>query len=337
MHTRLLKKILLAVTFFICAQPLYAQVADTFDVTITPENPGANQTVTIELKSFSTDLGQATILWALNNKLSSKGAGQTSFTFNTGPLGAPSLVSITVEPKGAAVMKKDLTITPASVDLLWQTNTYTPPFYKGKALYTPQSIATFVAVPRLISKKGTLIEKKNIIFTWKKDYIVQGSLSGYGKDSFSFDANVLLKPSVVEVEVSAPAENIKANASLSISTGKPEALIYEDDPLYGILYNSAIQSSFTLANDETKLVAAPYYFSTDSSGVKNLQYSWTVDSGSAEEGTDKSIILRHEGSTGGRSNVSLSIDNALQFFQKAALDISVNFGPATAGAKPFAF
>ena len=214
-----------------------------------------------------------------------------------------------------------------NVDLLWQTDTYTPPFYKGKALYTTQSTVTIVAVPHIFTKSGALLETKDLIFTWKQDYKVMGSLSGFGKDSYSFKGAVLGKPTLIEVEISTPAEGSKATKGLTLSARSPEAVVYEDDPLYGILYNNAITSSFTLPASEVKLTASPYFFSTDVIGKNNLQYEWDINNASTANNTEKSIILRHEGDTVGSSGISLVISNTVDFFQKIRFIFQVNFGP----------
>lgn len=317
--------LLICLIFF--AQITHAQTVDNIDVTVNPQNPSANQQASIDVKSFALDLGQATISWSLNGKIVSKGKGIVHFDFNTESLGVASVIDIAITGKDGEILRKEVIVKPASVDLLWQTNTHTPPFYRGKALYTPQSTITFVAVPHLVYKNGSPIDNKNIVFTWKKDYIVQGSLSGYGKDSFSFEANVLKKPTIVEVAVSAPTENLNSSTVLSINTRDSEIVVYENDPLYGILYNNAITSSYHLAGNEVKFTATPYYFTTGISGTKNLKYSWDFNDGTeqGDNSTDQSIVLRREGDASGSSNISLSVENPVQFFQKAVLAIKVKF------------
>ncbi|MCR4334391.1 MAG: hypothetical protein NUV47_01505 [Patescibacteria group bacterium] len=204
------------------------------------------------------------------------------------------------------------------VDLLWQTNTYTPPFYKGKALYTTQSTVTVVAVPS--------IKSNNLIYTWKQDYKVLGSLSGLGKDSYTFKGTVLSKPTTIEVEVSTAEDGLKATKDITLSARNPEPIIYEDDPLYGILYNKAITSPLALSKDEIVLLASPYFFSTDVTGKNNLEYEWSINNGNVADNTDRSIILRHEGDTVGSSDISLVVNNTVDFFQKTRFNFKVNFG-----------
>jgi len=330
------KRIIVFFAFFFFVIPVYAQVVDPIEITTTPASPGANENVFVDIKSFTLDLGQAQISWFLNNKPAAKGLGQTRFTFNTGAVGSTAVVDVIVQSQTGGVSKKELLIKPADLDLLWQTDTYTPPFYKGKGLYSIGSTVTLVAIPHFVSKKGIPIDPKNLVFTWKQDYKVMGSLSGYGIDNYTFTGGVLGKPTVIEVDVTSPTENITSTKILALTARATEPIVYEDDPLYGILYNKAVTSSFSLHNAEVKLVAEPYYFSTDKSGLQNMQYQWNINSGSDPGSTNKNIILRHEGDAAGNSSVSLYINNTEDIFQKNNLDLGISF-ESSKTLKPAAF
>ena len=43
-----------------------------------------------------------------------------------------------------------------SVDLLWQGETYVPPFYKGKSLWSDQSRITLFAIPQGLGNPANL-------------------------------------------------------------------------------------------------------------------------------------------------------------------------------------
>src|SRR3989344_1173365 len=52
-----------------------------------------------------------------------------------------------------------------SVDLLWQGETYTPPFYKGKSLWSNQSRITFFAMTNGLGNPA------NLSYKWTKNCI----------------------------------------------------------------------------------------------------------------------------------------------------------------------
>ena len=59
----------------------------------------------------------------------------TTFTFTAGSLGKTQKVTVNgVENDGTSITQS-ISVMPASIDLIWQAHSYTPPFYKGKALF----------------------------------------------------------------------------------------------------------------------------------------------------------------------------------------------------------
>lgn len=319
-----MRRIILLVALFFIALPAFAQNEDLV-VTVTPNNPAALAPVTVSVESFATDLGQAKISWLLNGKAVASAAGKTSLNFTTGNYGNTDTVTIAVLTKEGTALRKTVTIKPAEIDLLWQTDTFTPPFYRGKALYSNQSAVTVVAIPHMLGRNGNPIPVANLVFTWKEDHVVKGSLSGYGKNSYTFTGNPLFKPTLIEVEITAPVENIKSNATMSLAPRNPQVLVYVNDPLYGLLLNNAITASYPLDVSEVRLAAVPYFFSSDSAGTKNLNYNWTINNSDGAT-NQKDIVLRHEGDSSGTSIISLQVDNATNFLQKASLDFSIGFG-----------
>ena len=71
---------------------------------------------------------------------------------------------------------------PTSVDVLWSAYSYTPPFYKGKALAPSRGSVVLVALPQLVTRNGSPIEPKNIIYTWSRRGVILGKSSGLGKN-----------------------------------------------------------------------------------------------------------------------------------------------------------
>ncbi len=77
---------------------------------------------------------------------------------------------------------KDIPITPEDLDIIWQANSYVPPFYEGKALFPPVGTVSFVAMPGFIDSNGNPVNPKKLIYTWSQDTTVLGDKSGYGKN-----------------------------------------------------------------------------------------------------------------------------------------------------------
>jgi hypothetical protein len=217
---------------FVHAQ-LMTAIPDALEIEVSPNRPGPNTLVSVTVKNYSTDLDRATITWFLNGKQMQKAIGLTRFEFRTGALGTPSSIDIVINTTSGRVIRKNIPIRPGEVDLVWETSGYTPPFYKGKSSYVNQGFVTVVAIPNMLGVNGKKLSAKNLVYKWTMDGVVQGSDSGYGKDSFSFLGTLLPKATEISVEVSSMADGTRATADIELDPERPFILVYQDDPIYG--------------------------------------------------------------------------------------------------------
>ncbi|MFQ5754351.1 MAG: hypothetical protein ACE5HI_20410, partial [bacterium] len=171
-----------SITFFIFTVSLFvhAQIPGFGEVIlfdVSPENPRPGQIVTVAIESFSVDLDRASsITWLVNGEAVNRGAGVKQIQFETGELGSVSVVDVVVRGTDIGTVSESVTIRPTEVDLIWEAGVYTPPFYSGKALPSSESEITIVAVPQLVTSSGNKLKSSDLIFTWKKDGKVLGSL-----------------------------------------------------------------------------------------------------------------------------------------------------------------
>lgn len=322
---------LFGVLFCVPSAPLHAQimnvVPNTVDISVSPQYPGPNTRASVDIKNYSTDLDRATITWYLNNKQMQKAIGLTHFEFRTGALGTTSSIDIVINTIGGQVIRKNVTIRPSEVDLVWETSGYTPPFYKGKSGYVNQGFVTVVAIPNMVGVNGKKLNAKNLVYKWSVDGEVQGSDSGYGKDSYSFRGTIIPKATEISVEVSSLTDGTRAVASIELDPERPNLLIYQDDPIYGVLYNKAILDTFSLTNDEATFVTIPYFFSGKTPGVANLDYVWSMNGADIGGAAKKNkVTLRRSGQVeAGTAQVSVIVENSREILQGAGYDFSISF------------
>ena len=153
-----------SITFFVFAVSLFAHAQTPsfgevvlFDVS--PENPRPNQIVTIDIESFSIDLDRAdSITWLINNEVVSRGAGIKQMQFETGKLGSHSVIDVVVRGTSMGAITESITIAPTEVDLIWEADSYTPPFYSGKALPASDADITIVAISQFVTSSGTKLK-----------------------------------------------------------------------------------------------------------------------------------------------------------------------------------
>lgn len=333
-HKRFLFTLILTVCFlpFVGHTQNLSNISDLnnlLSVEVNPQIPRANEKVSISIQSFRVDLNRADIAWFVNGDLKDSGTGLRSFSFTTGPRGTVSLIEIVMKPLGGLAFTKTLRIAPADVDIVWQTDGYVPPFYKGKALYTYGASITFAALPSFVQSDGSAIPANNLVYKWYADTDnVFDTQSGYGKNTLTLSEASFL-PRHIEVDVSSLDNTFKAHGSIDVDAGPTQTLLYQNSPLLGILFNNSIQN-LPLISNEVTLTVAPYFFSTPERESPLMSYDWSINgSPIAEQNNNSSVTFRKEGNISGSSNVSVTTKNLLQKLQQSSGGAQINFGEAS--------
>ncbi len=324
--------------FFVEIRLAGAETSD-FSVQASPESPKSFETITLSLKSFTVDLNRSVISWAVNRKTSLSGIGKTSFNFQTGKAGTSYTIDISVKDSDLGVLTKRLSFRVGEVDLLWEaTNSYVPPFYKGKALPASQGSVKLVAVPNLFSGSKKL-SPDELVYRWKRNdrYRELNDQSGYGKKSVLINGDLIKSGESIEVEASSLNNGSTGQGSASFSYESPLIVFYEDRPAEGVRYNRAISGEFNLPNKESTILAVPYFFSAKARESNTISYSWRVGDKSVNgtDGNRSFITLREEGGSSGSENVSLSINHVSRVLQEAVAGFGVSFGGGNEGANFF--
>ena len=318
---------LFSISLFANAQ--FGGVGEIISFKVSPENPRANQIVTVKIESFSIDLDRADrITWLVNEEVVAGGAGVKEMQFKTGELGTRSVIDVVVETIDSGTIIENITVSPAEVDLLWEADSYTPPFYKGKALPASDAEITIVAMPEFVNSNGRKLRADELIFTWEKDGKVLGSLSGRGKNSLNIVGPKIFRATSIQVDVESADGKLQGKGVEIISAVSPKIVFYENDIIFGIKYENAIRNDFTLLNEEIKVTAHPYFFSSERRTNFDFDYEWRVDGGEVSSSPDdeSSIVLRQIGAGEGSAQVSLSIQNEDKILQFAKENFSILFG-----------
>jgi len=301
--------------------------SSSFSVEATPQTPGPYERVDLGLSSFSIDLNRSTISWFINNELVRSGIGKKTFSFTTGALGETSKVTVSVNSGALGNINQTISITPSEIDLLWETvGVYTPPFYKGKALPTSQSLIRVVAIPHLKISGGNELSSDSLIYKWKKNnkYRDFNEQSGYGKNSVVFKRDLLRQSEIVEVEVVSSNGGLSGYNSVFFEQHSPEILFYEQNPLEGVIYEKALDEEFDMKSNEVTIVAEPYFFSTNSRENTNLSFEWSLNNKVLDSELNKgSITFRTDGGVGA-SKISLGVKHLVKFLQFTNKTLNIN-------------
>lgn len=304
----------------------YPQIKEQVVSEVIPEIPKPGEEVTITTELYGDiDLNTTLITWKVNGKETLRGVGKKEFKFIMSDSGTLTTVDFQASPINAPVITKSWSFAPVDVDILWQANTYTPPFYKGKALFTPESNVTFIALPNILIG-GKRVDPSDVVYKWKVDRVVDGANSGFGKTSYDYTGSIILRPTLIQAEVYAAANSaFKGIGGFEISHIFPQALIYEDNPLYGILFNKALRNQYTIKENEVEVSVVPYFFSTEGKNT-SVTYKWNLNNNAlAIPDYQNSAVFRRKDDKKGSANISITIGNPSKILQKAVTGLGLIF------------
>ncbi|MDO8589887.1 MAG: hypothetical protein Q7R69_01270 [bacterium] len=207
-----------------------------------------------------------------------------------------------------------------TVDILWQGQTYTSPFYKGKSLWSSQSRITFLAIPH---GTGTG-NPASLIYKWSKNGTVLGNINGVGKNTMVYTDLILSKPQTVKIDVLSPDEGLLASASVAVTPISPILAIYENNPLYGFMFHKETSGTHELQNKEATFTAFPLFFSVSNRMDSGLKYEWRTNDGGVE--TSNSVTYRVPDDTPGTSAVAVEVSNINKIMQSSNKSFLIQFG-----------
>ena len=290
-------------------------VLDTLITTkLSPKVPGANQDVSVSINSYTMDLDGSEVIWYLNKQAFKQGVGLKTVTIHTGDFGERSVIDIVIMTHDGRKISKTIVIAPAEVDVLWEAQTYTPPFYKGKALPTYRSLVKVTAIPRFNSLTS---DPSKYYYTWTYQRTLTVG-KGLGKSTALVPMGFANTPVPVSVDVSFPGTDWSGEQSFSITPTVPKLAFYEQAPLLGTQFNNALQGSTRGSGNQFILRAVPYFFSTDDLKNGITQYTWTVRGQQQVPGPDQSsITLVKSGSGEEVFPVILQVQDTKRVLQRA--------------------
>lgn len=207
------------------------------------------------------------------------------------------------------------------VDILWRGDTYVPPFYKGKALWSSQSRITFLAIPH----GAGIGNPANLTYKWTKNGTVLGNINGIGKNTMAFTDSILSRSQIIKVDVlSSDQGTTLASASVTITPISPTLAIYENNPLYGFMFHKETGDTYKLQEKEITFTAFPFFFSALNRLDGAINYEWRTNAGEAE--TKNSVTYRIPDNTTGSSQISVSSSNKDKIMQSSDKSFLIQFG-----------
>ncbi len=315
----------LLIAVFVCGiTSTHAEVTNPSDVTsiistVSPEYPKAFDEVTISIKSYAMDLQRSLIRWYVDGKLLSEKTALTQLSVQAGNYGTTKTVKIQVIAADGRVAEKSIFITPSDLSLVWQADTYTPPFYKGKRLYSASSDILMMAIP------SGKYDSDKIIFTWKQDADVIPNSGGLGKNTITIPGTLVTREKMIIVEAISVDGTYHARQIVTLSPIFTKVLMYENNPLFGVWYENALVKNQTIASAEFKVAAYPFFFSTKSRFLDDVQYLWSVNGAGATTASGKSSITLQRDQSISKAGLGVEARHKSKILQDAKTSVNLNF------------
>lgn len=205
-----------------------------------------------------------------------------------------------------------------SVDLLYQGASSLPPFYQGGALWPTEGSLVFYAIPQGLGNPA------NLSYKWIKDGTVLGSVSGVGQSSLASNDPLFSKSQRIEVQIVNAEDEILARSAVTVAPVLPGALVYEEHPLFGFLFNREVSGTYSLPGGEATFATFPLYFSAQGRSDARLSYSWRSQ-GRQDSGASTVTYRVPEGAEG-RASATVKITNPSSVRQFAEKAFSLTFG-----------
>lgn len=276
------KKYLLSIVLTLLLTPISAWavvetgVGSNISANISPSDPAPGSTVVITLTGFGFDSNKALYEWSQDGIVRKIGQGENKFSFQIGQLGKPTRINVFVSLNQRQIAEKSFYFEPSEINLLWQAETLTPPFYQGKARASAGAKIKILATPYIINQAGKKERVQDLIYNWFIGDTLNKEGSGQGKNVFSAQTNPNDSQLKVTLKVTAKSGGSGANKTLIIYLDKPELAFYEQRPLEGANYGKQIIDNYELYGDESSFVAVPFFWPLKY--LEDITYAWTVNS-----------------------------------------------------------
>jgi hypothetical protein len=297
--------------------------ANDISVEITPDPPSPGDTISIRIDSSATELNNHLISWFVNKKEVSSGQGKKTLRTTLGKEGQETEILIVIRLREGGVVEKKITLNPSNLELIWEAETYTPPFFKGKALFTREARVKVIAIPHIL-RNGSEVSADNLVYKWTKNGEVLGDINGYGKSFITIQGTIIGRDLEIEVEATDSITGNTAYGSTIIRTQDPTVLLYKKDPLYGLISQKALTGKEILQGKEIELIASPYFFSVQN--PYELSYIWRINGQNLNDNDNSPTkIFRKVGDVFGVSDITVDVSHTVKALQGANKSIRIDF------------
>ncbi len=308
---------------------------NALSITFSPVSPNAGDTLRLGVQSSVIDIPQSTILWQINGRTVAQGKGVSSASVKVGALGTETRVSVSASSPDGTIASAQAIIVPTALDLLVDSDSYTPPFYRGRPRPSVGTNLHVQALPHFI-RGGVSVPASALTYTWRRNNEVMGNISGRGKSTASIPILHLFGTDTISVEARSDDGVLSHISSFPLSASEPVLALYEDHPLYGILYNHALAASTFIPETEMTFAAVPFFVQAQSIYDPALSFAWHVNSAEvAPSRTNPNELTINAENSSGVALVELDLTHATNYYLDVKGAWNITFSPQRSAADQF--
>lgn len=321
--------------------PLFAQIGlpgleSSALLSLSPAHPGPGDTVRLTLGSSVLDLSGAAIEWTINGKTAAEAENALSLSLTAGPVGSETDVRADIATANGQRAGASAIVIPSEIDLLVDSDSYIPPFYRGAALPSAGVALILQAIPRMKRPGEAFAAPADLVYTWRRDGEVIESVSGKGRFSARIAAPHLFGAETISVEARSADGTLATERSVTVRSIQPVLMLYEDHPLYGIRYGQAFGRTAIIGESEATLAAIPYFAEAEDASDPRLSYTWRINDVPIKPapGAPNKLTLGADGSSG-TARIELNLTHRTNYYTDAQGAWDVTLARGEGGPSPF--
>jgi len=306
--------------------PLAGPLSD-LRISLSTKKFSPGEQVTATLLSNTANLSQAIITWRENGAVVLSGKGRTQHQLTVGPLGSTQTIQASVVTDEGASHSITEIIRPARIHFTWFADTYTPAWYRGKALPVFGSRITIVAMPEVFVG-GARVSPGSLSYEWAVNgaaFTTHPSISGRGKNTYALDASPARGASyTIGVRVRDAQGTIIHENSVTPSFTEPTVAFYKRDPLYGISQIQMQGASQIQSGQDLTLHVEPFFI--QKSNLLDLSYTWRVNGTAvgATNQTNRALRISTEEGSKGLQEISVSYQDKNDIIVRGGGQTTIN-------------
>ncbi len=289
--------------------------AEPFSISLSTQYPQPGSTAALVPQTSGINLANSTLSVSVNGTRVYSGAAQAT-PITLAPVGHLTTISATLSSNGTKYTKT-LSLRPGSVSLVAEPLSTAPRLYPGKPLVPYSGSVRLVAVADFRSAPTSRIDPATLVYTWSVDGATMRDASGIGRSSIVVSSPLPYRSKEVQVLIQSQGGSLSGGRSVSLSAQAPLVRIYRNDPLQGIVFDTALHGTQTILNTESTFTASAFSF--PKARVPNI--SWFLDGNAVQSGPF--ITVRPEGAGQGSATLSVTASSGAE---SAAATLPLSFG-----------